>query len=83
MTEARRLHPPSASLRSLCTVLVQPARRDRLRVRNDLRRLRLLPDHRRVPPTLRAQADHAERNQQSERAAIYTRLLDTLTAETA
>ena len=32
-------------------------------------------------PTLRAQADHAERNHQSERAAIYNRLLDTLPAE--
>jgi integrase len=33
-------------------------------------------------PTLRAQADHAERNHQTERAAIYNRLLDTLPAET-
>ncbi len=29
-------------------------------------------------PTLRAQADHAERNHQTERAVIYNRLLDTL-----
>jgi len=34
-------------------------------------------------PTLRAQADHAERNQQTDRAAIFNRLLDTLPAETA
>jgi integrase len=34
-------------------------------------------------PTLRAQADHAERNHQTDRAAIYNRLLDTLPAETA
>ena len=34
-------------------------------------------------PTLRAQADHAERNHQTERAAVYNRLLDTLPAETA
>ena len=34
-------------------------------------------------PTLRAQAGHAERNHQTERAAIYNRLLDTLPAETA
>lgn len=33
-------------------------------------------------PTLKAQADHAERNHQSDRAAIYNRLLDTLPAET-
>ena len=33
-------------------------------------------------PTLRAQADHAGRNHQTERAAIYNRLLDTLPAET-
>ena len=33
-------------------------------------------------PTLRAQADHAERNHQTDRAAIYNRLLDTLPAET-
>ncbi|MEK7425559.1 MAG: tyrosine-type recombinase/integrase [Actinomycetota bacterium] len=33
-------------------------------------------------PTLRAQADHAERNQQPDRAVIYNRLLDTLPAET-
>ena len=33
-------------------------------------------------PTLRAQAEHAERNQQTERAAIYNRLLDTLPADT-
>ena len=33
-------------------------------------------------PTLRAQAEHAERNHQTERAAIYNRLLDTLPAET-
>jgi integrase len=34
-------------------------------------------------PTLQAQADHATRNQQTDRAAIYNRLLDTLPAETA
>lgn len=34
-------------------------------------------------PTLRAQADHATRNHQPERAALYTRLLDGLPAETA
>lgn len=33
-------------------------------------------------PTLRAQADHAARNHQTERAAIYTRLLDGLPADT-
>ncbi|MGV1010626.1 MAG: tyrosine-type recombinase/integrase [Dermatophilaceae bacterium] len=33
-------------------------------------------------PTLRAQADHAEHNHQTDRAAIYNRLLDTLPAET-
>jgi len=33
-------------------------------------------------PTLKAQADHAERNHQTERAAIYNRLLDTLPADT-
>ena len=34
-------------------------------------------------PTLRAQADHAERNQQTDRAEIFNRLLDTLPAEPA
>jgi integrase len=34
-------------------------------------------------PTLKAQADHAERNHQTDRAAIFNRLLDTLPAETA
>lgn len=34
-------------------------------------------------PTLRAQADHAERNHQTDRATIFNRLLDTLPAETA
>ena len=33
-------------------------------------------------PTLRAQAEHAERNQQTDRAAIFNRLLDGLPAET-
>ena len=33
-------------------------------------------------PTLKAQADHAERNHQTARAAIYNRLLDTLPADT-
>ena len=33
-------------------------------------------------PTLKAQADHAERNQQTDRAAIYNRLLATLPADT-
>jgi len=33
-------------------------------------------------PTLRAQADHAARNHQTQRAAIYNRLLDGLPAET-
>ena len=33
-------------------------------------------------PTLKAQADHAERNHQTERAAIYNRLLNTLPADT-
>ena len=33
-------------------------------------------------PTLRAQADHASRNQQTDRAAIFNRLLNTLPAET-
>ena len=33
-------------------------------------------------PTLQAQADHAERNHQTERAAIYNRLLDGLPADT-
>ncbi len=33
-------------------------------------------------PTLRAQADHATRNHQTDRAAIFNRLLDTLPAET-
>ncbi|MCU1398731.1 MAG: integrase [Acidimicrobiales bacterium] len=33
-------------------------------------------------PTLKAQAEHAERNHQTERAAIYNRLLDTLSADT-
>ena len=33
-------------------------------------------------PTLRAQADHAARNHQTERATIYNRLLDTLPADT-
>jgi integrase len=33
-------------------------------------------------PTLKAQAEHAERNQQTERAAIYNRLLDGLPADT-
>jgi integrase len=33
-------------------------------------------------PTLKAQADHAERNQQTDRAAIYNQLLDTLPANT-
>lgn len=33
-------------------------------------------------PTLKAQAEHAERNQQPERATIYNRLLDTLPADT-
>ena len=33
-------------------------------------------------PTLKAQADHAERNHQTERAAIYNRLLDGLPADT-
>ena len=34
-------------------------------------------------PTLRAQADHATRNHQTDRAAVFNRLLDTLPAETA
>ena len=34
-------------------------------------------------PTLKAQADHATRNHQTDRAAIFKRLLDTLPAETA
>ena len=34
-------------------------------------------------PTLRAQAEHAERNQQTDRAAIFNRLLDSLPAETS
>ena len=34
-------------------------------------------------PTLRAQADHATRNHQTDRAAIFNRLLDTLPADTA
>ena len=33
-------------------------------------------------PTLKAQADHAEHNHQTDRAAIFNRLLDTLPAET-
>ncbi len=33
-------------------------------------------------PTLKAQADHATRNHQTDRAAIFKRLLDTLPAET-
>ena len=33
-------------------------------------------------PTIRAQADHAERNHQPERAAIYNQLLDTLDQDT-
>ena len=33
-------------------------------------------------PTLKAQADHATRNHQTDRAAIFNRLLDTLPAET-
>ena len=33
-------------------------------------------------PTLRAQADHATRNHQTDRAAIFNRLLDTLPADT-
>ena len=33
-------------------------------------------------PTLRAQADHAERNHQPARAAIYNQLLDTLDRDT-
>lgn len=33
-------------------------------------------------PTLRAQAEHAERNQQTDRAAIYNRLLNGLPADT-
>ncbi len=32
-------------------------------------------------PTLKAQAEHAQQNQQTERAAIYNRLLDTLSAD--
>lgn len=34
-------------------------------------------------PTLKAQAEHAEQNHQTERAVIYNRLLDTLPADTA
>ena len=34
-------------------------------------------------PTLKAQADHATRNHQSDRATIFKRLLDTLPADTA
>jgi hypothetical protein len=34
-------------------------------------------------PTLQAQADHATRNHQTERAAIYNRLLGALPAESA
>jgi len=34
-------------------------------------------------PTLRAQADHATRNHQTDRAAVFNRLLGTLPAETA
>ena len=34
------------------------------------------------PDTTPQQADHATRNHQTDRAAIYNRLLDTLPAET-
>ncbi len=53
-------------------------------VRDDLRRLRLLPDHRSSSdPPCEPKPTTPTRNHQTERAAIYNRLLDTLPAESA
>jgi hypothetical protein len=46
--------------------------------RVDLRERRLLPDQHRVPPTLQAQHDYAERHGQPHQADLFQRLLNGL-----